>query len=39
MFSKSVPSKVKQRIHNVFPYSGGSKSMVGVPEYHQTQVK
>ncbi|OAN17923.1 hypothetical protein A3K86_03120 [Photobacterium jeanii] len=25
VFSKSVPSKVKQRIHNVFPYSGGSK--------------
>ncbi|MGF1834334.1 DUF3634 family protein [Photobacterium sanguinicancri] len=25
VFSKSVPSKIKQRIHNVFPYSGGSK--------------
>lgn len=25
VFSKTVPSKVKQRIHNVFPYSGGSK--------------
>ncbi|GAL03575.1 DUF3634 family protein [Photobacterium aphoticum] len=25
VFSKTVPSKVKQRIHNVFPYSGGSR--------------
>lgn len=25
VFSKSVPSKVKQRIHNVYPYSGGTK--------------
>ncbi|PSW14829.1 DUF3634 domain-containing protein [Photobacterium sanctipauli] len=25
VFSKSVPSKVKQRIHNVFPYSGNTK--------------
>lgn len=25
VFSKSVPAKVKQRIHNVFPHNGGSK--------------
>ncbi|WP_394241084.1 DUF3634 family protein [Vibrio astriarenae] len=25
VFSKSVPSRVKQRIHNVYPFSGGSK--------------
>ena len=25
VFSKTVPGKVKQRIHNVFPHSGGSK--------------
>lgn len=24
-FSKSVPSKVKQRINNVYPHTGGSK--------------
>ncbi|KMV31020.1 DUF3634 family protein [Photobacterium swingsii] len=25
VFSKTIPSKVKQRIHNVFPHTGGSK--------------
>ncbi|MCW8330900.1 DUF3634 family protein [Photobacterium sp. SDRW27] len=25
VFSKTVPSKVKQRIHNVFPHTGGTK--------------
>ena len=25
VFSKTVPSKVKQRIHNVFPHNGGSR--------------
>lgn len=25
VFSKTVPSKVKQRIHNVFPHSGATK--------------
>ena len=25
VFSKTVPGKVKQRIHNVFPHNGGSK--------------
>ncbi|KLV03765.1 hypothetical protein ABT56_17475 [Photobacterium aquae] len=25
VFSKSVPSKIKQRIHNVFPYNGNTK--------------
>ncbi|MGF1704003.1 DUF3634 family protein [Photobacterium makurazakiensis] len=25
VFSKSVPGKVKQRIHNVFPHAGGAK--------------
>ncbi|ELR64549.1 hypothetical protein C942_02362 [Photobacterium marinum] len=25
VFSKTVPAKVKQRIHNVFPYSGSTK--------------
>ncbi|PSW06281.1 DUF3634 family protein [Photobacterium lipolyticum] len=25
VYSKSVPSKVKQRIHNIFPHSGSNK--------------
>ncbi|KLV06890.1 MULTISPECIES: DUF3634 family protein [Photobacterium] len=29
VFSKTVPAKVKQRVHNVFPYSGGSKKRSG----------
>ncbi|MDX1301748.1 DUF3634 family protein [Photobacterium sp.] len=25
VYSKSVPSKIKQRIHNIFPHSGSNK--------------